>query len=92
MASRKGCEPNQEDSSGWTPVHLAIDMEGDCGGQEWVKSGRFPYPADMTELLLKHGADPNTKDNRGKTPLRLAKHYRHTVAVDLLMQYGATEE
>ena len=88
----KGANPNQKDSSGWTPLLLAIDREGDGGGQEWVKSGMFPYPADMTELLLKHGANPNVKDNSGKTPLRIAKRYRHALAVDLLIQYGATDE
>lgn len=47
----KGAEPNQKDASGWTPLFLAIDSEGDCGGQEWVKSGTFPYPADMTDFF-----------------------------------------
>lgn len=87
----KGADPNQKDASGWTPLLLAIDAEGDSGGQEWVKSGTFPYPADMTELLLRHGANPNVKDKSGKTPLRLAKQYRHTRGVELLIQYGATE-
>ncbi|HKW63398.1 MAG TPA: ankyrin repeat domain-containing protein [Candidatus Acidoferrum sp.] len=87
----KGASPNQKDASGWTPLLLAIDMEGDGGGQKWVKSGAFPYAADMTELLLKHGANPNVKDNSGKTPLRLARQYRHVLAVDLLIQYGAIE-
>ena len=87
----KGADPNQQDSSGWTPLLLAIDMEGDSGGQEWVKSGKFPYPADMTELLLKHGANPNVPANSGRKPLELAKRYRHTLAVDMLLQYGATE-
>ena len=88
---KKGANPNQQDSRGWTPLLLAVDAEGDSGTQEWVKSGTSPYPADMTELLLEHGANPNVKDNSGKTPLRLAKQYRHVLAVDLLTQYGAIE-
>lgn len=88
---QKGADPNQQDASGWTPLFRAIDMEGDSGGQEWVKSGKFPYPADMTELLLKHGANPNVKDKSGESPLRLARHYGHSLVVELLIQYGATK-
>ena len=87
----RGAKPNQKDSSGWTPLLLAIDMEGDCGGQEWVKSGTSPYPAEMTVLLLRWGANPNVRSNSGETPLRLAKQYRHILAVELLTQYRAIE-
>ena len=87
----KGANPNQRDASGWTPLLLAIDMEGDCGQRERDLKGIFPYPADMTELLLKHGADANVIANSGRTPLELARRYGHTLAVELLIQHGASE-
>ena len=86
----KGADPNQQDASGWTPLLLSIDWEGDCGQRERDIKGTFPYPA-MTELLLKHGANPNVKDKSGESPLRLARHYGHFLAAELLIQHGATE-
>lgn len=86
----KGANPNQQDASGWTPLLLSTDWEGDCGQRERDIKGTFPYPA-MTELLLKHGANPNVKDKSGESPLRLAKHYGHSLVVELLIQHGATE-
>lgn len=51
-----GCDVNQEDVNGNTPLHLA------------VKNDNIP----MISALLKNGADFAVINNRGKTALQLA--------------------
>lgn len=49
----KGCEINNRDSFGETPLHLAC------------KNGRI----DVMRVLIQYGADVNLKDKNGNTPL-----------------------
>jgi len=86
-----GADPNKADVSGWTPLHLAIDAEGDCAGQEYVRTGVLSMSGEMVRLLLAHGADANALTRNGKTPLRIAIFYRHTAAADILREYGGHE-
>ncbi|SPM44470.1 ankyrin repeat-containing protein 09 [Orientia tsutsugamushi] len=52
----RGAKLNYTDSSGKTPLHLAI----------------YSNNEEMIKLLLKHGADVDYTDSSGKTPLDAA--------------------
>ena len=54
---RHGAEPNQEDSLGNTPLHLAA-----CTNH-----------IQVVTLLLRAGTDVETLDNNGRTPMQLAQ-------------------
>ena len=84
-----GANPDQTDTFGVTPLHLAIDTETDRFTDEFARYKAVAPSVDLTTLLLKHGADPNAKDNEGETPLDWATSLRHTPAINLLKQYGA---
>ena len=47
----RGADPNQKDASGWTPLLLAIDAEGNNGTREFVERGIFPPAAELTRLF-----------------------------------------
>ncbi len=74
-----GANVNSADESGFTPLHLAVDIEADGAYQ----AGREPTTV-LTALLLRYGADPGLPDQSGQTPLRLAEEYGHIGAVGLL--------
>lgn len=74
-----GANLNLRIEGGSTPLHLAVDIEGDSAYQ----AGRVPR-ADLTALLLNLGADPNLMDSNGKRPIDLAREYDHAVAFALL--------
>jgi ankyrin repeat protein len=86
-----GANPNQKDSSGWTPLHLAVDVEGDYSTRSRIETDADHAPVELTRLLLKNGADPNAVSDKGQTPISLARRYLHTQAVDLLEQSGARD-
>ena len=86
-----GADPNQKDSTGWTPLHLAVDAETDRAKQEYVEKGVVPPAAELAMLLLRHGADPNAKTNKGQTALELARSGENFEAVEVLKQYGASD-
>jgi ankyrin repeat protein len=50
MLLKKGCEPNPQDKSGQTPIHLAF---------------RFDHEGSIIKKLLEGGANPNILDKEG---------------------------
>jgi len=70
----KGADLNlAEESSGWLPLHRAVE------------SGNLP----LVRLLLAHGADPDPRAADGATPMILAEVHEHRQIADLLHRYGA---
>jgi ankyrin repeat protein len=86
-----GADVNARNTSGWTPLHLSIDSEGDFAQQQFVEKGVPSLSGEVTKLLLQRGADPNAKTFGGKTPLNIALAFQHTVAVEELRRYGAAD-
>ncbi|KAJ7966142.1 Potassium channel like [Quillaja saponaria] len=70
---RRGSDPNEEDNSGRTALHIAASN----GSEHCVV------------LLLEYGADPNRKDLEGTTPIWEAMLGRHESIVKLLLDNGA---
>jgi hypothetical protein len=64
------------DSDAWTPLHYA-------------SRSRNPK-AEITRLLLEHGADANSKTDLGMTPLCLLSHSNGNLEVaEMLLKHGA---
>lgn len=76
---RHGAHINAQTDSGWTPLHAAVDIEGDGALQAQREA-----TASVTKLLLRYGADPRVADNCGRTPLDIAERYGHEAAKGLL--------
>ena len=70
-----GADPNQKDTSGWTPPHLAIDAEGDSASQ---RLGDLCRQSECRKPLC-------------QPPMVLARRYKHARAVHLLQEYGAND-
>jgi ankyrin repeat protein len=68
-----------QDQSGATPLHVAVDLEGDAAWQ----SGE-PPKTTLTKLLLDLGADPQIANKEGKTPADVAREYNHLGALSML--------
>jgi ankyrin repeat protein len=78
-----GADLNSAYAEGFTPLHHAVDLEGDS----YHQTGEEEYLAgEMTALLLARGADVWAKDSSGQTPLDLARRYQHQVAVRLIQE------
>ena len=76
-----GAEINIANSSGRTPLHIAICTgAGAAGGGSRV---------DMVKALLDGGADPNRADNSGQTPLHCAAGLGLLDIVSMLLEAGA---
>lgn len=76
-----GADVNLPTENGFTPLHLAVDIEGDSAWQR----GETPS-VELTTLLLELGANPKAKDSSGKTPLNIAEQYQHSRAIELLAE------
>lgn len=69
----RGCNVNAQDSSGFTPLHAA------------VQSDSLP----MVQLLLRHGADINAADTYGNPPLLRLSPSAPAELLELLLAHGA---
>jgi ankyrin repeat protein len=80
---------NATDEFGQTALHFAVDTEVEEAERRTEKTGSRVEPrADMTRLLLEHGADVRVRERQGETPLDWAVLRRHKLAEALLRQYG----
>ena len=66
------------DSSGLTPLGLAVDLVADSE----LQTGNT-FPTSIAERLLSAGADPDQVGRSGTSPRELARHYRHERLVNL---------
>lgn len=78
-----GADANTKKPGGWTPLHLAVDIEADSAHQE----GRAPSTR-LIRLLLEAGADPTIEDEQGMTAGDLAVEWQHAGASELLRHRG----
>jgi ankyrin repeat protein len=81
---------NARDEMGQRALHFAIDAEVDEAQHQSEKTGsRIEPRAEMTQLLLTHGAEVKVRDAQGESPLNWAIERRHKRAEELLRQHGA---
>jgi ankyrin repeat protein len=59
----RGANLNIADSAGWTPLHLAVDLDFVVATQD----GHMPKKLPTAEVLLRLGADDSLRDNEGRT-------------------------
>ncbi|XWS27197.1 hypothetical protein CRYUN_Cryun26dG0094300 [Craigia yunnanensis] len=71
---RRGSDPNEQDSSGRTALHIAASNGSD----------------HCVILLLEYGVDPNIRDPEGSVPLWEAIMGKHESVIKLLVDNGAT--
>ncbi|MFZ6005357.1 MAG: ankyrin repeat domain-containing protein [Actinomycetota bacterium] len=77
-----GANVNAAMANGWTPLHMAVDFEGDCNVQN-----ELPMVLRHVKPLLDAGADPEavfTSGQESQTPLDMAVYYEHTLAVEAM--------
>jgi ankyrin repeat protein len=65
-----GCDPNERDKNGQTPLHIAVDSEIDGAIQT---QQLLEYKA--TKRLIELGADKTIEDNQGETPIEWIDRY-----------------
>ncbi|XP_022751651.1 potassium channel AKT1-like [Durio zibethinus] len=71
---RRGSDPNEQDNSGRTALHIAASNGSD----------------HCVSLLLEYGVDPNIRDPEGSVPLWDAIMGKHESVIKLLVENGAT--
>jgi ankyrin repeat protein len=79
LLAKHGADVNLPIENGFTPLHLAVDIEGDSAWQRGESAS-----AELTALMLALGANPRTTDSSGNTPLNIAERYEHSRAIELL--------
>lgn len=72
----KGCDVNEKDEVGNTPLHCAVQY------------GK----ADLVSLLVEKGADVNAKNTFEDTPLKLAENKGYITIIEYLKTKGALEK
>jgi hypothetical protein len=72
----KGCDVNEKDEVGNTPLHCAAQY------------GK----ADLVVILVERGADLNAKNTFEDTPLKLAENKGYVTIIDYLKSKGALEK
>lgn len=83
----RGAHVNTRNNSWYTPLMICLDIENDKYGVDDKKMIKI---ANMTNLLITHGANVNTKSLDGTTPLMLAANRKGAVEiVRTLIQKGA---
>ena len=65
-----GADINLPESQGWTPLHLAVDVDIDVALQS-----RQKMTMDATRTLIELGADQSLRNDRGETPRDIAAIY-----------------
>jgi ankyrin repeat protein len=80
--AKAGADLNMRNHQGWTPLHLAVDIDIDSVSQSRGDMDHLPF--QTVRLLLSLGADLTVRDERGKTPRDVAAAYSNDVA----RQYG----
>jgi hypothetical protein len=74
--ARRGANLNATDSSGWSALHLAVDLDFVVATQD----GHLPTELPTTEVLLRLGADDSIADKKGRTARDLLGRF-HEVAL-----------
>ena len=73
-----GCDVNQADTAGDTPLHYSADCFSDC---VYDREGRL---AEIVKQLIEAGADVNRKNKIGETPLHIAVWKGRIDMIDIL--------
>ncbi len=84
-----GADLNAKDHQGWTPLHLAVDIDIDSVVQSGDGSDKVDFPT--TRALLSLGADATMQDVKGQTARDVAAGYSTMLALrfDRLTAGGA---
>ena len=75
MLEREGSDPNEKDSTGWTPIQRSITRTEESVGVE------------MLQLLVRHGAHLSPREpSTGLTALELAKKFKKDARYNVLLR------
>lgn len=78
-----GADINIQDKSGFTPLHLAVDVEADGA----IQNDETPVP-EFSLILLNQGADITIPDKDGKSTVELAVQYQYAAFLEELKSRG----